>query len=97
MKKITAALILFTIFVSAAYSQSVRTLTLYDAINLAKRNNSDYVIAKLDKLKADRQVSEVYSENLVPTITLSSRYVRSFRKQTINIFGNRKIFNKIAT
>lgn len=87
MKKLTAALILFTVFVSAAYSQSVRTLTLYDAINLAKRNNSDYVIAKLDKLKADRQVSEVYSENLFPTITLSSRYARSFRKQTINIFG----------
>ncbi|NOS86516.1 MAG: TolC family protein, partial [Ignavibacteria bacterium] len=87
MNKLIAALILFTLFASAAYSQSVKTLTLYDAINLAKRNNSDYVIAKLDKLKADKQVSEVYSENLVPTLTLSSRYTRSFRKQTINIFG----------
>jgi len=38
-------------------------------------------------LKAEKQVSEVYSENLVPTMTLSSRYTRSFRKQTINIFG----------
>ena len=87
MNKLIAALILFTLFASAAYSQSVKTLTLYDAINLAKRNNSDYVIAKLDKLKAEKQVSEVYSENLLPTLTLSSRYARSFRKQTINIFG----------
>ena len=56
MNKLIAALILFIIFVSAAYSQSVRTLTLYDAINLAKRNNSDYVIAKRYKLKAEKQV-----------------------------------------
>jgi outer membrane protein TolC len=87
MNKLIAALIFFVLFASAAYSQSVKTLTLYDAINLAKRNNSDYVIAKLDKLKADKQVSEVYSENLVPSLTLSSRYTRSFRKQTITIFG----------
>lgn len=87
MNKLIAALILFIIFVSAAYSQSVRTLTLYDAINLAKRNNSDYVIAKLDKLKAEKQVSEVYSENLVPNITFGSRYTRSFRKQTLSFAG----------
>ena len=87
MNKLIAALILFIIFVSAAYSQSVRTLTLYDAINLAKRNNSDYVIAKLDKLKAEKQVSEVYSENLLPTITLNSRFQRAIRKQVFDIFG----------
>lgn len=87
MNKLIAAMVLSATFISASYSQNVRTLTLYDAINLAKRNNSDYVIAKLDKMKADKKVSEVYSENLVPTLTLSSRYVRSFRKQTINIFG----------
>ncbi len=87
MNKLIAAMVLSATFISVSYSQSVRTLTLYDAINLAKRNNSDYVIAKLDKMKADKQVSEVYSENLVPSFTLSSRYVRSFRKQTINIFG----------
>lgn len=87
MNKLIAAMVLSATFISVSYSQSVRTLTLYDAINLAKRNNSDYVIAKLDKMKADKQVSEVYSENLVPSFTLSSRYARSFRKQTINIFG----------
>ena len=87
MKKITIALILFAVFTGITISQNVTKLTLYDAINLAKKNNPDYVIARLDKMKADKQVSEVYSENLLPTLTLSSRYARSFRKQTINIFG----------
>lgn len=86
MNKLIAALILFTA-ISVSNSQSVRLLSLYDAINLAKRNNSDYVIAKLDKLKADKKISEVYSENLVPTLTLGSRYTRSFRKQTISFSG----------
>ncbi|MEO8513937.1 MAG: TolC family protein [Ignavibacteria bacterium] len=86
MNKLIAALIFFAA-ITASYGQSVRVLSLYDAINLAKRNNSDYVIAQLDKLKADKQVSEVYSENLVPTLTLSSRYTRSFRKQTITFSG----------
>ncbi len=86
MNKIIAAFLLFAA-ITASYGQNVRVLTLYDAINLAKRNNSDYVIAQLDKMKADRQVSEVYSENLVPTLTLGSRYTRSFRKQTITFSG----------
>jgi len=86
MNKIIAAFILF-LAAGITYSQNVKTLSLHDAINLAKRNNHDYVIARLDKLKAERKVSEVYSENLVPTITLNSRYTRSFKKQTFNISG----------
>jgi outer membrane protein len=86
MNKLIAALILF-LAAGIAYSQNVRTLTIYDAINLAKKNNPDYVIARLDELKAKRKVSEVYSENLVPTITLNSRYTRSFKKQSLIIFG----------
>ncbi|HEY3251472.1 MAG TPA: TolC family protein [Ignavibacteria bacterium] len=78
-----AALLL--LFAAQGFSQ--QKLTLGEAIRLAKKNNSDYVIAKLDKLKAEKKVSEVYSENLVPTFTLSSRYVRAFKKQTISIFG----------
>ncbi len=84
-KKIAAIILLFLTY--SGIAQDTRVLNLYDAINLAKRNNSDYVIAKLDKMKAERQVSEVYSENLVPTITFSSRYTRSFRKQTLNFAG----------
>lgn len=77
---------LFLLLSSAGFSQE-KELTLGEAFLLAKRNNSDYIIARMDKLKAERKVSEVYSENLVPTLTLSSRYVRSFKKQVINIFG----------
>lgn len=84
-KKIAAIILLLLSY--AGYAQDTRVLTLYDAINLAKRNNSDYVIAKLDKMKAEKQVSEVYSENLVPTITFGSRYTRSFRKQTLSFAG----------
>lgn len=84
-KKIAAIILLFLSY--AGYAQDIRVLTLYDAINLAKRNNSDYVIAKLDKMKAEKQVSEVYSENLVPNITFGSRYTRSFRKQTLSFAG----------
>jgi outer membrane protein TolC len=86
MNKIIAAIVIFVLS-GAVYSQNVRTLTLYDAINLAKKNNSDYILAKLDKLKAEKKVSQVYSENLVPSMSLSSRYTRNFKKQTINIFG----------
>lgn len=88
MNKITAAAILFlAIGLNSVFSQNVRVLNLSEAINLAKRNNSDYVLAKLDKMKADKKVSEVYSENLVPTLTLNSRYIRSFKKQTLNFSG----------
>lgn len=86
MKKLIAITILF-LAAGASYSQGELKLTLYDAINLAKRNNPDYTIAKLDRLKAERQVSQVYSENLFPTITLNSRYTRSFKKQQFIIFG----------
>lgn len=86
MNKAIAALI-FLFSISILFSQNARVLTLGEAINLAKKNNSDYILAKLDKIKADKLVSEVYSENLVPTLTLSSRYTRSIKKQTINIFG----------
>lgn len=85
IKKIV--ILLFVSLLIPLYGQETRVLNLSEAINLAKRNNSDYVIAKLDILKAEKKVSEVYSENLVPTLTLSSRYTRSFKKQTINIFG----------
>jgi hypothetical protein len=88
MNKITAVFILFlSIGINSVFAQNVRVLNLGEAINLAKRNNSDYVLAKLEKMKADKKVSEVYSENLVPTLTLSSRYVRNFKKQILSIGG----------
>jgi outer membrane protein TolC len=86
MNKFIAAFILL-IIACTSYAQDVRVLTLYDAINLAKRNNSDYVLAKLDELKAEKQVSQVYSENLVPSLNFGARYTRSFRKQTLSFNG----------
>ncbi|HJY62719.1 MAG TPA: TolC family protein [Ignavibacteria bacterium] len=84
MKRITLTAAIF-IFSLTVFSQ--QKLTIGEAILLAKKNNSEYLIAKLDKFKAEKKVSEVYSENLVPTVTLSSRYIRSFKKQAISIFG----------
>ncbi len=54
-----------------------------------RSNNISLVNAKLDRLKAENKVSEVYSESLVPTMTLSSQYVRAFKKQVFDIFGQR--------
>ena len=89
MKKIvySALFLLVTALTAVTSSQSVRTFTLDEAILTAKQNNSELMIAKMNKLQADAKVSEVYSENLLPTITLNSRYTRSFKKQVIQIFG----------
>jgi len=75
------------LFLTAESFTQETTLTLGEALLLAKKNNSDYAIAKMEKLKAEKKVSEVYSENLLPSLTLNSRYVRSFKKQIISIFG----------
>src|SRR5580704_14804830 len=90
MKKIVKTAFWIFCFLIAAinsYAQNVKILTLNDAILTAKQNNSDLQIARLDKMKANEYVSEVYSENLLPTITLNSRYTRAFKKQVIQIFG----------
>ncbi|MBS1515590.1 MAG: TolC family protein [Bacteroidetes bacterium] len=88
MNKIKSILIagLFFITAGAGFSQT-RTITLPEAISLAKSNNSDLVIARFDELKANEYVSQVYSENLVPTITLGSTYQRNFKKQVLNFAG----------
>jgi outer membrane protein TolC len=72
-----------------AFAQKIRIINLEEAISTAVKNNSDLVNARLDNLKAMRLVSETYSENLVPTITLNSRYNRSFKKQVFDIFGEK--------
>jgi len=40
-------------------------------------------------LKSTEAVSEAYSENLFPTLTLNSRYNRAFKKQVFDIFGEK--------
>lgn len=75
--------------VTGCYSQNKIVVNLNDALNLAMKNNSELAVAKMEKLKAEYKVSEVYAENLFPNITFSSRYVRSFKKQVLDIFGQR--------
>lgn len=40
-------------------------------------------------MQAQEKVSEVYSENLVPALTLNSRYIRTFKSQVFYIEGQR--------
>jgi len=72
-------LIIVLIAVNECLSQN-KVITLKEAISLAQNNNSDLINARLEKLKSEKKVSEVYSENLLPTITLSSQYSRALKK-----------------
>jgi Outer membrane protein len=87
-KYITVCILLLMAASTSAFSQ-VRELSLQDAINEAYKNNSDLVNARYDKTKADFKVSQIYNESLVPSITLNSQYIRSFKKQVFDIFGQR--------
>lgn len=93
MNKIKIFFITGLILLSAAsgFSQQVRTITLPEAVTLAKSNNSELTIARLDELKANEYVSQVYSENLVPNLSLSSRYTRNVKKQVLS-FGGQTVF-----
>ena len=71
-----------------AFSQ-VRELTLQEAINEAYKNNSELINARYDKVKADFKVSQTYNESLIPSITLNSQYIRTFKKQVFDIFGQK--------
>lgn len=69
-------------------SSGTDVYTLDEALATAKKNNTELVNAKLDKLKAEKKVAEVYNQNLLPTITLSSQYMRAIKKQVFDInFG----------
>ena len=86
---ITIALIALYPWTSFAQdSANVKVYSLKEAIAVAKANNTELVNAVYDKLKAEKKVSEVYNENLLPTITLSSQYNRAIKKQVFDIdFG----------
>jgi outer membrane protein len=77
--------LLFLAFAGASNAQNVKVVNLEEAISIAKKNNSELIIAKMDKMKADEKVSEVYAENLIPTISLSAQYSRALKKQFFNI------------
>ena len=84
--KIFLVTVWMMILTASGFSQT-RTITLPEAVTLAKSNNSELTIARLDELKANEYVSQVYSENLVPNLTLNSRYTRNINKQVLNFAG----------
>jgi outer membrane protein TolC len=93
---VTVSMIVLT---ASGFSQT-RIITLPEAVTLAKTNNSELTIARLDEMKANEYVSQVYSENLVPNLSLSSRYTRNIKKQVLS-FGGQSVFlgtdNSITT
>ncbi|MCU0371666.1 MAG: TolC family protein [Ignavibacteria bacterium] len=90
LRKFLIIVLLISACAGISFAQdSVTVYSLDRALLTAKQNNSELVNAKLDKMKAERKVSEVYSENLVPTMTLNSQYIRAFKKQVFDIFGQR--------
>lgn len=84
-------LLLFCVMVvgnKQVFSQQKLIITsIEQAVNLALRDNSDVINARFERLKAEKVVSEVYSENLLPSLTLDTRISRSFKKQVLNLFG----------
>ena len=91
-KKYSAlALILMLVLVfgqqSASGQDRIVVTSVDDAIREALKKNSDIKNARLEELKAERKVSEVYSENLIPTLTFKMAMTRAFKKQVLNIFG----------
>jgi outer membrane protein len=78
--------IVLAVFLSSPFVEAQQVLSLNEAIALAKKNNPDLVNARYEKTKANEKVSQVYSESLVPTMTLNSRYTRALKKQAFVIF-----------
>lgn len=89
IKKINFKFLIAGMFLlsASAFAQPVKVLTVQQAISLANQNNSDLVIARYDLLQANEEVSQIYRENLTPSVTLSSKYTRYFSKPTVNILG----------
>ncbi|MGB9697572.1 MAG: TolC family protein [Ignavibacteria bacterium] len=89
--KMRKALILFIlIFISNCLcAQNVKILTIEEAVAEALKNNSDIITARLEQIKAKNKVSETYNESLLPTLTLSTQYIRAFKKPVFDIFGQK--------
>lgn len=87
LMKVSAILLLISGI--ALGQEKIRITSVEDAIEYSKKNNSEIITAYLDKVKAQEKVSEVYSDNLIPNVTLNSRYTRAFKKQVFDIAGQR--------
>lgn len=74
---------------SCLYAQKLKILTIEEAVAEALKNNSDIITARLEQIKAKNKVSETYNESLLPTLTLSTQYIRAFKKPVFDIFGQK--------
>lgn len=87
IKKTIITICVFIMGFNLSYSQYKKSFTLGDAISEAMKNNSELVNARFDKMKAMEKVSQTYSENLVPSLSLTSQYSHAYKKPVFNIFG----------
>lgn len=88
MKK-TVFLIILIFITGYLNAQNLKVYTLEAAISEALKNNSDLITARLEQIKAQNKVSETYNESLLPTLTLSTQYIRAFKKPVFDIFGQK--------
>lgn len=63
---------------STSYSQSVRRLTLKDAVSIAIEQNRNLKIAYYDKDKNEQRIKEAYG-NAMPTVTGTGQYIRNLK------------------
>ncbi|MFA5403975.1 MAG: TolC family protein [Ignavibacteria bacterium] len=87
LKKIIILSYLFLLGLNFSYAQYKKTYTLGEALSEAMKNNTTLINARFDNMKATEKVAQTYNENLIPTLTLSSQYYHTYKKQIINIFG----------
>lgn len=87
MKRLLIVLFLILGFAVSSQAQNVKVLDVYEAVSIAKENNLSIKLAKLNIEQAEFKVSEVYSENLFPSLTLNSKYTRAFKKPVFILFG----------
>lgn len=86
----TLILLLIALFAASVslHAQDKKVIaSAEDAILVAMKSNAELSKARIDELKAASKVSEVYSENLVPTTNLNMIFTRSFKKQVLSIAG----------
>ncbi|MEO8665482.1 MAG: TolC family protein [Ignavibacteria bacterium] len=91
-KRYTSSILFFLfIFYSIhnnSQAQEKKTISsVQEAIALSLKNNSAIVTAYLNQMQTEEQVSEVYSENLIPSLKLNSRFTRTFKSQVFYIAG----------
>lgn len=73
------SVIVLTISVLSAQTQSVRTLTVEEAVRIAMDKNSDLQTARLEVERADARVQEAWGYAM-PSLSLSGRYTRTLKK-----------------